>query len=176
MFSTATCTLLLFISLSAFVVNGVMAKKKKVDLAGQYFAIYSYYNIIIGVPSPGATYRTFLTVDNLDRIEWRECDCYVDNGSNIVTKNAGTATLLNDNTGDYRVNVINFPITSQSRIDDGFTYIGRKTKGKKNKLRYSLQSFYNTGTFTAMAKPTEEQLDNDACPVDGFATNCGLEV
>jgi len=171
MFSTATRTLLLCISLSAFVVNEVMAKKKEIDLAGQYFATYSYYETGLDAPSPGATYQTFSTVDNLDGIyEWRECYCFVDNGNNII-KNTGTATLLNDKTGDYRVNVK----LSSSSIDDGFTYIGQKTKSKKNKLRYSLQSFFSSGTFTAVAKGTEVELDDDACPVDEFATNCGLE-
>jgi len=176
MFSTATRTLLLCISLSAFVVNEVMAKKKEIDLAGQYFATYNYYATILDPPSRGASYQTFSTVDNLTGIyEWRECYCSVYNGNDNVAmrgeRRGGTATLLNDKTGDYRVNVNSF----YRGVDAGFTYIGQKTKSKKNKLRYSLQSFFSSGTFTAVAKGTEVELDDDACPVDEFATNCGLE-
>jgi len=174
MFSTATRTLLLCISLSAFVVNEVMAKKKEIDLAGQYFSTYSYYETGIDAPRPGATYQTFSTVDALTGIyEWRECYCFVYNGNNNVAMNEGTATLLDDKTGDYRVNVK--LSETMSSIYGGFTYIGRKTKSKKNKLQYSLQSFFYSATFRAVAKGTEVELDDDACPVDEFATNCGLE-
>mmetsp|Transcript_6645 Transcript_6645/g.7727 ORF Transcript_6645/g.7727 Transcript_6645/m.7727 type:complete len:173 (+) Transcript_6645:29-547(+) len=170
MFSTATrSTLLLCISLSAFVVNGVMAKKKKVDLVGQYFATYSYYETGYEVPVPGVMYQTFSTVDNFEGIyDWRECFCSVSSidGSNSVGKSVGTATLYNDKKGDYRVDA------------GGLAYTGRK-KNKNNKevLQFTLQSFFNTGIFTALvqAKSTEEQLDDDACPEGGFATNCGFE-
>ena len=180
MFSTATRTLLLCISLSAFVVNEVMAKKKKkIDLAGQYFATYNYYETGLDTPSPGATYQTFSTVDTLKGIyEWRECYCFVNNdGDNVYDVNEGTATLLDDKTGDYRVNI---KLSETSSITDGFTYIGRatkstkKTKGEKNKLQYSLQSFFNTATFTAVTKPNNDRLDDDACPYERFDTNCGL--
>jgi len=150
--------------------KGGILKKKVVDLAGQYFAKYSYYATGFETPNPGANYQTFSTVDGLDGIyEWRECFCFNENGGIVVTKNVGTATLLTDKAGVYQVNIL----TGLPDIKDGFTYIGRKKKGKKV-LRYSLQSFSNTGTFTAFAYPTKEQLDDDACPVGGFGTNCGL--
>jgi len=145
-----------------------------VDLAGQYFAKYSYYATGFETPNPGANYQTFSTVDGLDGIyEWKECFCFNENGNSVVSKNVGTATLFSDKTGEYRVNVL----TGLPDIKNGFTYIGQKKQGKGSKaLKYTLQSFFNTGTFTALANPTEEQLDDDACPVGGFGTNCGLDT
>jgi len=131
---------------------------KKNSLEGQYFSEYNFYPGEGAELQPGALYQSFTPVDGApDIYDWVECFS-LDGGSTFDSSKTGTAVLGFGT--QYRINALE----EEADIFDGFTIIG-SIEGK-NRLKFGLYSFFNTGTFLAIGKRTKVALGDDGCPIE----------